>query len=66
MTSDPFFAQDPIEAVFSGQFNHLPVMIGDTKDEGLLFSMNFVRDPSLFKEFEENWVQFIPLIFFNR
>ncbi|WP_205880281.1 carboxylesterase/lipase family protein [Lichenicoccus roseus] len=38
----PFLPGDPREAVQSGQFSHVPVMIGSTRDEGRSFSQKLV------------------------
>ena len=33
---DPFIPENPLELIKKGQFNRLPTMIGNTKNEGIL------------------------------
>ena len=35
-SKNPFFTQEPVKSVVSGEFNKVPTMIGTLKDEGLL------------------------------
>ena len=37
-SSDPFLASDPLEMIKKGHFNKVPMIIGNNKDEGLVFS----------------------------
>ena len=37
-SQDPFFKDDPIKLLEQGKVHNVPVMIGVTKDEGLIYS----------------------------
>ncbi|TRY61736.1 hypothetical protein TCAL_13366, partial [Tigriopus californicus] len=65
-TSLPFFRRDPFEILESGDFRQMPIMIGNNRDEGLIVSSNFIRNPRLWREFHQNNDELLPLIFFGR
>lgn len=65
-TSQPFFRKDPFEILESGDFRQIPIMIGNNRDEGLIVSSSFIRDPQLWSEFRQNLGDLLPLIFFGR
>ena len=48
---DSFFKQDAVKVIEEGNFNVVPTMIGLTKDEGILGSAWFLKNPNKFKEF---------------
>lgn len=48
---DSFFKDHPRKIFEKGQFNKVPVMIGNAKDEGYLQAGFFHKDPSLFQKF---------------
>lgn len=37
-SSTPFLAADPLELIKKGHFNKVPMIIGNNKDEGLVFT----------------------------
>ena len=41
---NPFFEQDPVELMVTGQFNKVPTMIGTVKDEGLLHTATLMQN----------------------
>ena len=43
--SDPFLPDFPEALIASGQFADVPVLIGDNKDDGILFMADFLRHP---------------------
>ena len=43
-----FIPDTPTKLLERGEYNHVDVIIGVTKDEGLLQMVNFVLDPSLY------------------
>lgn len=52
----PFFPAPSAELVKSGQFNHVPLIMGANRDEGTLFmgAMGLFTDPEKRKSFEED------------
>ena len=48
--------------MFLGQYSDVPVMIGDNKDDGILFMADFLRHPHKYGEFTES----LPLMLFNK
>ena len=50
----PFFKGEPT-TLMAGYVPNLPIMMGITKDEGILSSGSFVRDKEVFKRFRDNW-----------
>ena len=44
---NPFFAQDPLKLMVTGQFNKVPTMIGTVKDEGLLHTATLMQNPKV-------------------
>ena len=44
---NPFFEQDPLKLMVTGQFNKVPTMIGTVKDEGLLHTATLMQNPKV-------------------
>ena len=44
---NPFFEQDPLKLMVTGQFNKVPIMIGTVKDEGLLHTATLMQNPKV-------------------
>jgi hypothetical protein len=51
-SSNPFFSQDPIRTMQEDGVAKVPIMIGFTKDEGLLPSATLKKYPHLFDHFK--------------
>ena len=47
---------------FPGNFLDVPLLIGDNKDDGILFMADFLRHPHKYGEFTES----LPLLLFNK
>ena len=45
MHSDTFFSDNPWEIILSNTQQKVPLMIGTMKDEGLLFTSTFIKNP---------------------
>ena len=58
---DPFLPQDPEEILKDWNENKVPVMIGFTKEDGLLYITRFIKDPEFVKHFFENWDTCAPI-----
>ena len=54
-SKDPFFAQNPRKIFENGDFMKVPVMLGATRDEGLLHTASFLSNLVLFEDFKSNW-----------
>ena len=50
----PFFAQHPRQMLESGDFNVVPMMMGETRDEGLVFMAGLEFDQDKLKMFNDN------------
>lgn len=59
-----FFVEQPDEAIKSGNFNKVPVIIGVTEDEWLLPVPRVFNNPALMREFNENFDEVAPICFF--
>ena len=66
-SKDPFVPKDPWEIIESGEFNHVPLIMGNNNDEGLLTADNYYYDSSLLPELEKRWENEIgPLYIYGR
>ena len=54
-SQDPFVPKDPWDIIKSGEFNDVPLIIGNNKDEGLISASNFHEDPSMVEELIKRW-----------
>ena len=54
-SKDPFVPKDPWELIESGEFNHVPIIIGNNKDEGILTAINFHMDPERLADLANRW-----------
>ncbi len=52
--SDPFFSASPLKLVEQNKVLNVPIMIGITRDEGLIASAQMHADPESRKHFENN------------
>ena len=59
----PFLPKEPLTLIEEGKFNKVPVIVGSTRDEGLIF-MNFNKN--LREEVMDNFDQYIPNTFLYR
>ena len=64
-SSDPFLPNDFNQAVESGKFSNVPVMMGSCKDEGLIMSAPFYKSPERWNLLRKEWTEFAPLLFLN-
>ena len=51
----PFLPESPELMLVKNHVHQVPVMMGFTKDEGLLWSARFKTDPSFAAKFGDNW-----------
>ena len=72
MTSFPgiidgdFLPDIPTKLMERGEYNHVDVMIGMTKDEGLLQSVQFEINPDLYDAAKFMWDNLGPMFLFGR
>ena len=52
---DPFLPDTPENIINDGKEAVVPVMIGFTKEDGLLYTTRFIKDKEFEKYFEDNW-----------
>jgi len=62
-SSMPYMPQEPIDLMGSGNFQHIPFIIGITDDEGAARASAFFHDMAGVNEFEEKFEKFGPLMF---
>jgi len=58
-----FMPQEPIDLMTSGNFQHIPWIVGVTDDEGATRSAAFFADMAGVKEFEDKFEKYGPLMF---
>jgi len=59
----PYMPEEPIDLMTSGNFQHIPFIIGLTDDEGAARGSVFFSDMAGVREFDENFEKFGPLMF---
>jgi len=65
-TSDPFLPGHPEELMKAGEFDtDIEVIVGTTKDEGILFLLTLLADPTLWPTYRENFDVYGPQSLFN-
>jgi len=65
-TSHSFLPGDAEKLMESGQFNtEVEVVIGTNTDEGILYMLDQLRDPSLWDDYRKNFDNFGPQLLFN-
>ena len=63
---NPFLPGNPEELMSTGQFNtEIEVIVGHNSDEGLLFVVPEILDPSIWPMIQENFDTVIPMQMFN-
>jgi len=55
--SDPFIPKDPWDMIEAGEFNDVPLILGNNNDEGLFLAADYYRDPTLIEDLSRNWFQ---------
>ena len=69
---DSQFAEEPVlpllqqEAFARGDFLRVPLMIGVTRDEGLLSAAKYILDPQALANLNDNWDTIGPKIVFDK
>jgi len=58
---EPFVPNDPEKILKNGKEAKIPVMIGFAKEDGLLYSTRFIKDPDFKKHFMDNWNTCAPI-----
>ena len=66
LTKDPFFHKHPRQIFKDGEFNVVPVMTGEVKNEGIAYLPDFSTKEELLKNFNDNWHQCIAAYAFGR
>jgi len=61
-----FLPDIPTKLMERGEYNHVDLMLGMTKDEGLLQSVQFVINPALYLLAGLNWKHLGPMFLFGR
>lgn len=59
----PFLSEEPIDLMTSGNFQHVPYIVGLTDDEGATRGSAFFADMAGVREFEESLEKYGPLMF---
>ena len=52
---DPFIPKDPLDMIEAGEFNDVPLILGNNKDEGLMNALTFYHKPELLEEVTRKW-----------
>ena len=66
-SSNPFLPVSPMEALRTGAYNqNATVMIGSTKDDGIILTSVLVTDPILYAVYRSFWSLMAPGILFHR
>ena len=53
--TDPFIPKDPLDMIEAGEFNDVPLILGNNKDEGLMNALTFYYKPELLEEVTRKW-----------
>jgi len=61
-----FLPDIPTKLMERGEYNHVDLMLGMTKDEGLLQTVQFILNPDLYFFAALNWVHLGPMFLFGR
>ena len=61
-----FIPEDPLEMMKSGNFNKMPIMIGQTKDEGALFSSKFITDANCLQYLDKYFDALASILLLNK
>jgi len=65
--SNPFLPMSPMEALRTGAYNqNVTVMIGSTKDDGIILTSVLVSNPILYAVYRSFWTLMAPGILFHR
>lgn len=59
--TDPFFHDTPYNIIKSGRFNKVPIMLGLTDAEGIIFYG--INNDKTFKELNDNFIERLPSVF---
>merc|ERR1719320_296327 len=64
--TDPFLPLTFKEAVESGKYHQIPIIIGSCKAEGLILTAPFYKTSKRWNLLRKKWSEFAPVLFFNR
>lgn len=65
--SDPFMPSSPMDSLLSGNYNQdVKVLIGTTKDDGIILTSLLVSDPIMYSVYRSFWTLMAPGILFHR
>jgi len=65
--SDPFLPDEPVNLLKSGKFNHVPVIVGFNRDEGIMIKVITEKaKPALLEKFNGNLSKFSAFMFLSR
>ena len=64
--TDPFLPLTFKDAVESGKYQQIPIILGSCKDEGLIFTAPFYKTSNRWNLLRKKWTEFAPLLFLNR
>ena len=57
LSKDPFFHKNPRQIFADGEFNVVPILSGEVKQEGRIYLSEFINHPALVSKFNDNWHQ---------
>ena len=57
LSQDPFFHKNPRQIFADGEFNVVPIISGEVKQEGRIYLSEFTNHPALVAKFNDNWHQ---------
>ena len=60
ISKDPFFHKHPTQIFKDGEFNVVPTMTGEMKNEGIAYLPDFSLLPERVKYFNDNWYKCLP------
>merc|ERR1719290_496331 len=54
-SSRPFIPREPLEMIKSGNYSQVPLVMGYSKDEHLIYKFIFLSDPSILERISGDW-----------
>jgi len=57
ISKDPLFHKNPKKIIADGEFNVVPILSGENKQEGIAYISDFQNYPKLVQNFNDNWHQ---------
>jgi len=65
-SKEPFLETNPLEIIKNGKYNKMPIMIGQTRNEGIIRASRYLKSSDSLRRLDLHWLDVANMLLFNK